>query len=95
MENMMRTRRERIRNTWKKIKRKLDIIKNNKLDLYNDNGTEFTEEPHRLAKDKLEDRRKLHTNNKTKRHQYGNYQKTRNYKKSDQQKIDAGEYKDE
>ena len=65
------------------------------LDLYDDNGVEFTEEPHRLAKDKLEDRRKEHTNNKTKRHQYGNYQKTRNYKKSDQQKIDAGEYKDE
>ena len=89
---LVRTRFERKHNTWKKIKRKLEIIKNNRLDLWSDIGAEFVSEPHRLAKDRLEDRRKKHTNNKTKRHQYANYQKSRNYKKRDQVQIDAGNY---
>ena len=88
----MRTKRERIHNTWKKIRRKLNLIKDKKWDMYFF-GSEFTDQPHRLNKDRLEDRRKKNTNNKTKRHQYGNYQKTRNYKNSDQKKIDAGNYR--
>ena len=90
----MRTYQERKHNTWRKILKKLHIIKSHQMDKYSDEGKEFVEEPHRLAKDRLEDRRKDHTNNKTKRHMYGNYQASRNYKKRDQQQIDAGEYEE-
>ena len=86
----MRTRAERKHNTWRKILKKLKVIKHLKLDEYTKVGKEFTEEPHRLAKDKFEDRRKPHTNNKTKRHMYGNYQSSRNYKVRDLRQIEAG-----
>ena len=87
----MRNRAERKHNTWKKIRKKLSIIKAYKTE-WSDIGDVWLEEPHRLNKDRPEDRRKVHTNNKTKRHIYGNYQKSRNYKKRDQVQIDAGEY---
>ena len=94
----MRTRRERIRNTYKKIRRKLRLLKvTHELSYtgetsYSGGVQEFIDQPHRLAKDTYEDRRKEHTNNKTKRHMYGNYQKSRNYSPKDQRQIDAGDY---
>lgn len=78
-------------NTWKKIKKRLKYLKS--IGACDDNAIEFIEQPHRLAKDKLENRyHNMHTNNKTKRQIYGNYQKSRNYSKSDMQKIDRLNY---
>lgn len=90
----MRTKQDRIHNTWKKIHKKLAIVK--AKNYCDDNSNEFIFQPHRLAKDKLERRyNNQHTNNKTKRHIHGNYQKTKNYSKSDRQKIDRMNYEGE
>ena len=89
----MRTKTERIKNTRKKIYKGLNILKYKWSISYNEDY--FMSQPHRLAKDKLEGRyTNQHTNNKTKRHIHGNYQKTRNYSRSDRQKLDKLNYEE-
>ena len=90
----MRTKRERLNNTYKHIGKRLNIIEYNCSPSWRSPvDTSFIEQPHRLNKNKVEGRySNQHTKNKTKRHIHGNYQRSRNYKPSDQRQIDAGEY---
>lgn len=91
----MRTKQERKHNTWVKILRKVNLIKAKQNDKWNDIAKEFVDQPHRLAKDKFEGRQyNRHTNNKTKRNIYGNYQRGRNWSASDQRKIDSANYEE-
>ena len=84
----MRTKSERLHNTYKKIKKKLTLLK--AQGVWADYEKEFVEQPHRLAKDKVEGRQyNKHTNNKTKRHIHGNYQLSHNPSASDKRKEDS------
>jgi hypothetical protein len=94
----LRTKRERLNNTYKRIKRRLKILKDEYSQSWWFGMTDFkgfTAQPHRLNKNKVEGRSgNQHTKNKTKRHIHGNYQPARNYKASDKRQIDAGDYID-
>lgn len=91
----MRTKRERLNDTYNHIKKRLNVLMN-KYDwpCYMEEHLDgFKKQPHRLNKNKFEGRHyNSHTKNKTKRNIHGNYQKSRNYKPCDQRQIDAGEY---
>ena len=50
----MRTKAERKRNTWKKIFKKLRHIKSKDQDEFKEDVEKFAEQPHRLAKNKIE-----------------------------------------
>lgn len=93
----MRTKKERIKNTYKHIRHKLNII--NYHFVYETLGEQcvaFVNQPHRLNKNKFEGRSyNKHTNNKTKRHIHGNHQLSRNYSASDLRKIDFCNYTEE